>query len=72
MKRQSTPRLPQDVHLQITSNPVTHETSSSMTDNEEPNAPITALCGNIFVHRVPSDTLDVVIMFGYFADAHTW
>ena len=37
-----------------------------------PNAPITALCGNILVHRVPSDTLDIVIMFGYFADAYTW
>jgi len=48
------------------------ETSSSTIDNAESNAPITTLCGNILVHRVPSDTLDVVIMFGYFADAHTW
>ena len=36
------------------------------------NAPITTLRGNILVHRVPSDTLDVVSVFGYFADAYAW
>jgi len=64
-----TPTSPQD-HAGVTSNRVDLESGAVLVgDGVHLDTAVRALGGDIFVHRIPCDALDVVGMIGDFANA---